>query len=145
MRYADTSALIPLYFAETRSAVVAAAVASHAAPLVFTWLHEVEFQNALRLKCFRTEATNEEVAATMEAIRADAVAGVLRQTRLTWDEVFREALAISAAHSSSLGTRSLDVLHVAAARVCGADEFLTCDERQSRLAEVIGIPVAFIR
>ncbi len=61
----------------------------------------------------------------MEAIRADAADGVLRQTRLAWDEVFREALAISAAHSSSLGTRSLDVLHVAAARVGGADEFLT--------------------
>jgi predicted nucleic acid-binding protein len=38
-----------------------------------------------------------------------------------------------------LGTRSLDVLHVATAVTLGAKHFVTYDERQGALAKVVGL------
>jgi predicted nucleic acid-binding protein len=144
VRYADTSALIPLYHAEALSLPVAQAVAAGDPPLVFTWLHEIEFQNALQLKHFRGECDAATIHSTLQAIRADAVAGVLRRAEPAWGEVFRQALTLSRDHSAALGTRSLDVLHVAAAVVCRATHFITCDQRQSKLALVAGLPVTCI-
>jgi predicted nucleic acid-binding protein len=52
-----------------------------------------------------------------------------------------EAERLSASHSEKLGTRSLDVLHVAAAVVLGAKEFHTFDTRQAKLAKAAGLKV----
>ena len=52
-----------------------------------------------------------------------------------------EAEDISKAHSVTLNVRTLDLLHVAAARVLGADEFLTFDGRQRALATAAGLRV----
>jgi len=49
-----------------------------------------------------------------------------------------EAERLSALHSETLGTRSLDVLHVASALVLGRNEFLTFDNRQGALARAGG-------
>jgi hypothetical protein len=52
-----------------------------------------------------------------------------------------EAERLSALHSETLGTRSLDILHVAAALVLGSSEFLTFDARQAALAKAAGLKV----
>jgi len=78
------------------------------------------------------------------AIRSDAVAGVLRRAEPAWPSVFRQALALSRDHSAVLGTRSLDILHVAAAIACDASQFLTCDRRQAQLARTAGLQVTCI-
>jgi predicted nucleic acid-binding protein len=52
-----------------------------------------------------------------------------------------EAERLSAMHSEKLGTRSLDILHVAAAVVLGKQEFLTFDQRQAALAKAAGLDV----
>jgi predicted nucleic acid-binding protein len=57
-------------------------------------------------------------------------------------EVVREAERLSALHSEKLGTRSLDILHVAAALVLGAAEFHSFDGRQAALARAAGLRVA---
>ena len=41
--------------------------------------------------------------------------------------------------SFSLGTRTLDSLHVACALELNADKFWTFDDRQARLAEAVGL------
>jgi len=43
--------------------------------------------------------------------------------------------------ASRTGARTLDTLHVAAARLLGAKEFLTSDDRQAKLARAIGLKV----
>jgi predicted nucleic acid-binding protein len=55
--------------------------------------------------------------------------------------VMTEAERLSASHSESLGTCSLDILHVAAALVLGSEVFLTFDTRQSSLAKAAGLKV----
>jgi hypothetical protein len=46
-----------------------------------------------------------------------------------------EAERLSALHSETLGTRTLDTLHVAAVLALGLAELLTFDARQAALAE----------
>jgi hypothetical protein len=47
-------------------------------------------------------------------------------------------------HTGTLGCRSLDVLHCAAAKVLAATEFISTDVRQKRLAAVIGLNLVAI-
>jgi hypothetical protein len=61
---------------------------------------------------------------------------------LSWFDVFRRATAIAGEHSSKIGSRSLDVLHVACALILESTEFLTFDDGQGRLARVTGLAVA---
>ncbi len=56
-------------------------------------------------------------------------------------EVMTEAERLSASHSGKLGTRSLEVLHVAAALLIGSPVFLTFDTRQAKLAKASGLKV----
>ncbi len=66
-------------------------------------------------------------------------AGLYTRAAWAWDGVFAAALDLCGRDSQRLGTRSLDVLHVATALVLGADVFCTLDERQARLATAAGL------
>ena len=56
-----------------------------------------------------------------------------------WEQVFQEAVRLAEQHTGSLGCRSLDVLHCAAARILGVSEFISTDARQKKLATAIGL------
>ena len=55
--------------------------------------------------------------------------------RLLGSEIWERALVLSRQHSARLGTRTLDLLHVAAALVLGPDVFYTFDKRQRKLGK----------
>lgn len=50
-----------------------------------------------------------------------------------------ETERLSALHSEKLGTRSLDILHVAIALSLGCETFLSFDKRQIALAKKAGL------
>ncbi len=52
-----------------------------------------------------------------------------------------EAMRLSAAYTLSGGHRGFDILHTAAAIVLEAEQFLTFDENQKRLATAEGLVV----
>lgn len=56
-----------------------------------------------------------------------------------WRATVRRAADISRTHTARLGVRTLDVLHVAAALELGLRTLVTFDERQMRLAAVVGL------
>jgi predicted nucleic acid-binding protein len=58
---------------------------------------------------------------------------------LDWPATFRAAARISEKHTAANGSRSLDILHVAAAKAMGATEFLSFDVRQRALASMDGL------
>ena len=64
------------------------------------------------------------------------------RTAMKWPAVFRLATRLSERHSASYGTRSLDILHVAAATVMRVEHFVSFDARQRVLAAALGIKVA---
>ena len=110
-----------------------------ALPLPFIWLHQVELRNALRLRVFRKEITGQQRDASINAMLADLAAGVLETTALSFTQMMTEAERLSALHSEQLGTRSLDILHVASAIVIGTPDFLTFDLRRGALAKAAGL------
>jgi predicted nucleic acid-binding protein len=60
---------------------------------------------------------------------------------VNWPVALRLAALLSERHSATIGTRSLDVLHVAVARSLRAGEFVTFDARQRTLALALGLKV----
>jgi predicted nucleic acid-binding protein len=136
--YLDTGCLLKLYYPEPESSRVAALVSGN--PIAFIALHELELYNALELKVYRKEATPAQVRATRALVDADVRAGVLHRPPLAWGDVLRDAEAAATAHTRTLGCRSLDVLHCAAARHLSAvKSFITTDKRQYRLAIKLGL------
>jgi hypothetical protein len=107
----------------------------------FTHLHEIELKNGLRLKQFRRETNAERIQASIQLIDKDLATGVLRRPSLSWPDVFRSAEELSLRYSALAGCRSLDLLHVASARLLLIKDFLTYDQRQAALAAKAGLKI----
>jgi len=137
--YADAGFLCSLYALDGHTARAAARMKRQALPLPHTWLHQLELRNALRLRVFRGEITASQRDASLNMILADLAGGVLAAASPALAAIMTEAERLSALHTETLGTRSLDVLHVAAALVLGLKELLTFDARQAALARASGL------
>jgi len=109
-----------------------------AAPLMLSSLGEVELLNALHLYVFRREIHESGLRAALAVFRADIDSGVL-VVRPMSEAMYTEAARLSARWTATLGTRSLDILQVAAAMVLKADSFHTFDDRQKKLAKAAGL------
>lgn len=63
---------------------------SQAFPIAWTWLHDLEFQNAIRLRLFRREISDGEVAAVFGKVKARTKQGIYRLSMVP-SEAFIEA------------------------------------------------------
>lgn len=141
--YADTSFLFSLYATDANSTKADAWRQANPAPLPFTAFHRLELRNALSLALFQQRLTLQEVQAAWLEVENDCAAGLLVARGGLWHRVMVEAEASALNDTPVVGCRTLDVLHVAAAKLIGATEFCTCDARQSSLAGRVGlIPVS---
>ena len=139
--YADSGFLCSLYAPDAHTPRAVARMKRQRLPLPVTWLHQQECRNALRLRVFRREITPTQREASLNALLADLAAGLLVRAAPPLTDLVTEAERLSALHSEALGTRSLDILHVAGALVLGLPEFLTFDLRQGALAKAAGLKV----
>ena len=132
--YIDTGIMVKSYVLEADSPAAIAIIEAAGEPLIFSHVHALDIPNAIRLKRFRGEITAGEETAAVRAFRADVDAG--RLARLDYDlaAVFIRAEALSAKHSGGIGSRSLDLLHVAEALEAGCTAFASFDDRQRKLA-----------
>ena len=130
--YADTGFLVSLYGQDAHSAAATALVKSKPVFLL-TPLGEAEFTNAIELRVFRKEWTRAEARSIHEIFQQHQAVGVFRVEPIG-SEVWEKALVFSRRHSAKLGSRTLDLLHVAAAIVLKPDVFYTFDKRQRKLA-----------
>ncbi len=137
--YADTGFLCSLYAPDAHSERAIAWMEKHQEPVCFSWLNQVEFRNALRLRVFRKEISAAQRDASMNLLLADLMAGVLQTMAPQHESVLLETERLSALYSERLGTRSLDILHVAMAVVLGSEHFLSFDQRQLKLASSAGM------
>jgi predicted nucleic acid-binding protein len=139
--YADTSLLVSYYVADANSARAQALIHASAVPLVFTGLHRLELRNALALGIFRGLITRTQAQTAGSDMERDCRAGRLLPTAVNWVPIFRAAAQLAIHHSPSIGSRSLDVLHVSTAKRLGAAEFWSFDARQAALATAVGLTV----
>lgn len=139
--YFDTGVLLKLYTGEPESVRVERFVHARGEVLSITDLHISESVSALKLKVFRKECHEEEAAAGIALIMDDLKGGVLQLVEVDWNRVWQECRLLSEKFASTSGFRTLDALHVAIARLSGAEEFVTRDSRQSSLAARIGLRI----
>jgi predicted nucleic acid-binding protein len=139
--YADTSLLISYYINDSNSARAQSLIHAMTGPLPFTGLHRLEMRNALALGVFRHVLTPAQISAAWADVKRDLRAGRLLPQPINWMPVFRAAAQWAALHCTSVGCRSLDVLHVATAKKLNAVEFFTFDTRQKALAHMLGLTV----
>jgi predicted nucleic acid-binding protein len=111
-------------------------------PLVFTALQSLEVRNAFQLGVFRGLFSASDASSAQANLERDLRTGRLVRKAVKWPLAFRIASHLSQRHSSLTGTRSLDVLHVAAAKSLRAKAFISFDERQRKLASAVGLVVA---
>jgi predicted nucleic acid-binding protein len=101
----------------------------------------LEVRNAFKLGIFRELLTVTDANAAWTNLEKDLRSGRLVRTLVKWPSALRLAARLSEQHSATRGTRSLDILHVAAAKVIGVEEFVSFDGRQRTLASAIGLRV----
>ncbi len=140
--YADSSFLVSCYVSDANTPRAKAYLLQTGEPLVFTALHALEVRNAFRLGVFRGLFTAAEASAARANLEADLRSGRLVKKSVNWPVVLRIAARFSERHSATVGTRSLDILHVAAAKALRAVEFVSFDGRQRTLAATVGLKVA---
>lgn len=139
--YFDTSFLVSAYVADANSAKTASILKAVKVGIPCPPVVDLEMRNAVRLCAFRGQLTAAQCRQVLRDIDKDWADGVLWAPPFPWEDVWREAEALGTAFTERLGVRSLDLLHVAAARVLGVRALYTFDRRQASLAAVSGLKV----
>lgn len=143
--YFDSSVVTKWYLPEPDSAAALRLRARFAPPAVLTHLHRVELTTAWQQKVYRKELPAAVVARALGDLGDDVAAGIWIVPAYDLVDVHSRAELLSQRHAATLGVRSLDILHVAAALALDAQEFVTNDDRQGLLAQAVGLKLVRLR
>ena len=139
--YYDSGVLVKLYVREDRSDEVTRFVARRGESVAVNRLHEFEIRNALRLKRFRDEIDDVQLAASLGMIAADFAERRLIRHEADWQVIHDEAERLSAVTGATVGVRTIDVIHIAAALTQMATGVVSFDRRQLAAARMSGLRV----
>ena len=137
----DTGVALKLVVEEPMSAAVRAFVAARRVPVPFSRLIEVEIENALQALFFRGAITGGQLAGARSLLGSLVRKGQFRRVELSLDKIAAETLSLAPLVTSKTGCRTLDLMHVATAKLLGAGEFVSTDKRQIAAAAVCGLQV----
>lgn len=135
MLYLDTSAFVPVFVREARSALVKRALASHTGAIVISDWAVAEAESAIALRV-RMRTLSAKAADAARARMERSVSAYQREPIERQD--FLDAAALIRGTPSPL--RAADALHLAACKRLSA-ELLTLDMEMATAARVIGIAV----
>ena len=128
--YYDSGVLVKLYVREDRSDEVTRFITRRGRSVAVNRLHELEIRNALRLKRYRDEIDDAQLAASLGMIAADFAARRLVRHDVDWGVIHDEAERLSAVTAATVGVRTIDVIHIAAALTQMATGLVSFDRRQ---------------
>ena len=134
--YCDSSFLIGLYLHEPGLSEEAQRVASRwKDAALLSPLSHLETLNGFSRKVFTNEISQEESDRAISKFERDIADGLFELVPLNLAVMFRDARELSLRHTPGGGYRSLDLLHIAAAKMLGAKTFLSFDARLNVLAK----------
>jgi uncharacterized protein len=142
--YVDSSALVAVYVPE-RFSKAARKVLRTVPQVPFTQLHDLEVPNAFELLVGRGSISREEYQAVQKQLHDDIEARRLAPVGVDLDRVFTSAGELSRVHTAKFLTRSLDLLHVAAALSIECMRFVSADDRQLAVAKASGLEIIDIK
>jgi predicted nucleic acid-binding protein len=140
MIYVDSSFLVSHYLQDAHSSKTRQRMASFP-QILFTPFQRAELVHAVYQHVFRQVISLPEADNVLKDIEQDCIRGVWVQAEQPLT-TFNTCIRIAQKYVATLGVRTLDSLHVAAALELKADVFWTFDERQKRLAEAEGLATA---
>jgi len=135
MIYCDSSFLLALSIRGEVFTPIAAKIASdftEAIPLI--GIAEVEWKTRIHRGLGDGSLTMNQHAMLLRQIEDDVAVGILVRKSLITAEYLDCALKLSKNHAVKIPIRSLDILHVAAAKLLRCKKFVSFDERQRELA-----------
>jgi predicted nucleic acid-binding protein len=135
--YADSSFLVSLYITDSHSVACRRQVLSSPG-LWFTPLHSAEWAHAISQHQFRRKMDSDEARESHAHLEGDKRRGIWIDTAIP-ERAFEVCVDLARRHGPSLGTRTLDSLHVACALELKAERFWTFDDRQAKLARAEGL------
>lgn len=109
--------------------------------LWLTPINRTELAHSLHRQVFRSRIDGATAAEAWNAFEQDCQNGLWVLTDLP-ENVWERSIGLARRHGPELGVRTLDSLHVACALELKARRFWTFDERQSKLAETVGLDTA---
>jgi predicted nucleic acid-binding protein len=134
--YVDTSFLVSLYSLDANSPAAARVIQTSEGDRFLTTFGELELANALELRVCRKEASAAQARSSWKDFEQDLRDGIF-QIRPLSDQVFERARQLVRANTARLGTRTADLLHVAAALELNADRLFSFDQQQRKLAREV--------
>lgn len=138
---ADTGFLVKLYFHEPESLKASAIAARAGKPVLLSQLTVLELKNALHLNVFQKKINESTRHSAWSAFEADLANGLHAVIPISSAAHYEKAAGLADKYSATEGSRSLDLLHVAAALLLRADELLSDDARQRKVAIGEGLKV----
>jgi predicted nucleic acid-binding protein len=135
--YTDSSFIVSLYLVDRHSQEAWRRILL-GPRIPLTPFHRAEFTHAVQHHVFRRMISAQDAQKTLKNFDIDSASG--SWVKLSFPEAaFATCVALAQRHVPTLGSRTLDSLHVACALELKAQKFWTFDERQARLAEAVGI------
>ena len=139
---ADSSFIVALYVPQQSSPKAIAFIERYGQALPFTPWHRLEVRNAIRLAVCQNLIDSVQAKTQLKQIDADLKEeALLVHQAIDWTDVLREAEKLGANHNQTIGCRSADLFHIAAARQLGCEQFLTFDIKQTAMAKAVGLAV----
>lgn len=142
MTYADSGFVVSLYLTTEGTSAQARKEGKRASrPILLFPLSLLEIRNALNFGIHRGEVTSDQRDAVLAEIEAQIENGFFRLVDASQSSIYSKAQELSNKHTPEIGTRSLDLMHLAAALLSKARTFLTFDKRQAKAASAEGLVV----
>lgn len=145
--FPDTSFLCAIYRRQDNSPQAAAHFkamkeALHVSSLLlYEFRQSVRFQVWLHMRDKTRGYPQADGDQALADLQTDLDTGAVVLAAAEWPDVHSRAEELSKRHTTAGGHRSLDVLHVATALHLEAEEFLTFDANQRKLAVAAGLGV----
>jgi predicted nucleic acid-binding protein len=140
MIYLDSSVLFSVQVKDANTVAAVALLRSEHETLGLTRLCEVEFVNALSLRLFRKEISESQAQASVADLEKNVSRGIYQLLPFP-DSAFARAKVLALKLTPTIGVRSADLLHVAAALELGVSSLFTFDQKQHRTAQAAGLKV----
>lgn len=142
MSYADSGFVVSLYLTTERtSAQARKEVKRVGKPVLLSRLSLLEIRNALNFGINRGEITSAQRDAVLTKINTPIETGFFRLVDASQSSISAKAQKLSDKHTPAVGTRSLDLMHLAAALLSGARTLLTLNKHQAKAAAAEGLVV----
>ncbi len=139
--FLDTGLVLKLIVEEPLSPVVRRFLEKRGVAVPFPKLIEVEVENTLQAMLFRSDILPAQLLKCRELVDGLVAEGRFMKVPLSLDVIAEEALTLSPVVTARTGCRTLDLMHVATAKLLGVQEFVSTDKRQLRAADVCGLNV----